>query len=1131
MKKIISLILTAVLALSVFSVSAFANEVETGKPEPTAGPSGEPYLYGGARVGVSNPSTHKNTYVVNYDYSGGGLDIRNDAITGMTYDKTTNTLTIADVHKKSEELFVWYMGNDFKLNVVGENEFGVIYVYNALGFYNTSLNIVGSGTLTVNEQLENESAVNMISEGESPIMGLDIADTVTVNLYSQKNDSGEGEENYPVAALSATAVAPADGGAITVGGKSAPEVKNRRISVEESEMVPVIEVIDRNENFSHGLRVKSKTDPTGVYALSDIMDGVVYLVQRYIYVSDLRMWIVDHSYTDSGFLGKRYTKAEFEAEYDYVYGMAPVKVKYMETYKQDFRGTEGHKLTKDGEAGSVYIGLPTGGTWDWGEDDDYTGNYQIIRAAWDEKQGMYVEDPGFEAVDLMAGELEENGYHFVTETFDELLQLSVWTSDDQSDSTRFELTNNALRRVSDPDGLYIQVGTYSSGDGEEGISVHKVHYNPDTDEHYILYNSYSSSEYFLVSDADLQSGKSDFFYDSETVTRHVRERYLPADYKIDWDLVDAVQIKKESEPDAVYAYKQWKHFSQGTETDKYAIIKIVYNEDLGCYIQDSGFEEYEIYDPDMLDMMGYEVVKANQPIEYVTKGTIDLYEMPVYTDNNGKKYYADHEGNVYSFNDEDVITLGGITYHYGTYMSGLGVDELNDTVSEVETDNYSYWISGPEYHHKGEEAEHIEYPIWVNGEQITSDRLMIPCGEGSAVYNPASNTLTLSNAEITKGAEKDWTYSGVLSQMDQLNIVIMGECIISGTGGDGIGTYNSESYQIGDVYYTAPYDLTICGDGTLTISESTPVYGYGLYCTGNLVIDGVTLNIDSAAAGVWASNLEIKNTEAHIRTSSWYSGIVVNRGNLTFENSTVEAESAEGSGLLLGNDVDVSALTVNSGELKLGGKIGVQGPVDNSVVKVNGGRLEINATEAAFDETFLKDNAKCIVMGEGIGVTSGSLDSKSVVIEETGFGHTVNVDVESFGSEDDEITVTVKNGEGAAVKDASAKGNSARLTLSGIADGDYTVTVSKKNHVARDYALTVSGDTTLTTKIHLLGDVNGDGELTTMDYAKVNAAAKGARQITDEYIKKVADVVADGEITTMDATRINAAAKGARPLW
>ena len=47
------------------------------------------------------------------------------------------------------------------------------------------------------------------------------------------------------------------------------------------------------------------------------------------------------------------------------------------------------------------------------------------------------------------------------------------------------------------------------------------------------------------------------------------------------------------------------------------------------------------------------------------------------------------------------------------------------------------------------------YDLYVNGEQFTSEKLSIACGEGTASYDPNTKTLTLNNATITNGGKSD----------------------------------------------------------------------------------------------------------------------------------------------------------------------------------------------------------------------------------------------------------------------------------------------------------------------------------------------------------------------------------------
>ncbi|MBR4662046.1 MAG: S-layer homology domain-containing protein [Clostridia bacterium] len=267
------------------------------------------------------------------------------------------------------------------------------------------------------------------------------------------------------------------------------------------------------------------------------------------------------------------------------------------------------------------------------------------------------------------------------------------------------------------------------------------------------------------------------------------------------------------------------------------------------------------------------------------------------------------------------------------------------------------------------------YRLWVNNEQLTDDHLTVQCGEGTATFDPAANVLTLDNAQITRGYEEDQLGTGILSFLDEeLTIIVKGDCTITETGGDGIG-----SYDMDDEYQMVPHDFTVKGDGKLTITESEPWYGYGFYCTGSLTLDGVDIEIVSVASGVWANrSLTVQNSKLNVKCSTQFSGFVVNNGSAEFKNSEVYAESANGAGFLLGNDQDSSYLLVSSGDVTLKGKIGAASDTDNSTVSVTGGKLTIEGQDAAFSENFLTDVDQHILLGDGVEVTSGSVDGAAV---------------------------------------------------------------------------------------------------------------------------------------------------------
>lgn len=295
----------------------------------------------------------------------------------------------------------------------------------------------------------------------------------------------------------------------------------------------------------------------------------------------------------------------------------------------------------------------------------------------------------------------------------------------------------------------------------------------------------------------------------------------------------------------------------------------------------------------------------------------------------------------------------------------------DDDAMEFVTDHFSVYVV----------TSHVPtaYDLWVNNEQITEDHLTVQCGEGTATFDPKEYTLTLDNAQITQGAEKDYLGTGILTFLDkELTVVVNGKCSITETGGDGIG-----SYEFDEDYNMVPHDIKVTGDGSLTITESTALYGYGFYCTGKLTLDGVDITINSAATGIWSKSLAIKN-KSHIlsQCSSRFSGIVVNNGGFNLEDSMVVAESTEGVGLLLGNDQDSSSLMLSSGSLTLRGQCGITSDSENSRVGVTGGTLTIEAVQRAISES-ISDKEGAIVLGEGVEVISGGYSEKGVVISDS----------------------------------------------------------------------------------------------------------------------------------------------------
>ena len=142
----------------------------------------------------------------------------------------------------------------------------------------------------------------------------------------------------------------------------------------------------------------------------------------------------------------------------------------------------------------------------------------------------------------------------------------------------------------------------------------------------------------------------------------------------------------------------------------------------------------------------------------------------------------------------------------------------------------------------------------------------------------------------------------------------------------------------------------------------------------------------------------------------------------------------------------------------------------------------------------------------------------------------------SYGEASNAITVQlIPSGETEAVSAFVSDGTSRTgvWSIGGVLPGSYTVRVMKKNHVTREYTLTVGeSDTELDLEIWLLGDVTGDGLVNFSDCSKVLSQSKNPSGATlSGYAWLCGDVTGDSIINFSDYSQVLAQAKGSGSLW
>lgn len=142
---------------------------------------------------------------------------------------------------------------------------------------------------------------------------------------------------------------------------------------------------------------------------------------------------------------------------------------------------------------------------------------------------------------------------------------------------------------------------------------------------------------------------------------------------------------------------------------------------------------------------------------------------------------------------------------------------------------------------------------------------------------------------------------------------------------------------------------------------------------------------------------------------------------------------------------------------------------------------------------------------------------------------TVTGNITSYGNSGDSVTIKLFDAGENVIASCVTTNDTYSLNAT---SGNYTLVVSKANHVTRKYEINV-GTTAISqdVKICLLGDVTGDGNVNTRDWNRVYAHVNETSLLSD-YALKCGDVIGnDGKVTSRDWNRLYAHINETNLLW
>ena len=229
----------------------------------------------------------------------------------------------------------------------------------------------------------------------------------------------------------------------------------------------------------------------------------------------------------------------------------------------------------------------------------------------------------------------------------------------------------------------------------------------------------------------------------------------------------------------------------------------------------------------------------------------------------------------------------------------------------------------------------------VNGTDILkAENNTVICGEGTAVYDSSTQTLTLKNATISVPDEPNvssYCQSGISVGQDphlmrDLKIVLVGENRIITNNNLSNGIYVGSNNN----------SLTISGEGSLSITCNNGKCGiYSASNGGDIIIDGVKLDIRSEGnsgigiqsmsgavtlrngadvscicgkASIYASNSSVTIENSSVRATSIvaFSQAIASSKDLEITNSTVNCSSVGVTIYTVSGDIKISGSTVNA---------------------------------------------------------------------------------------------------------------------------------------------------------------------------------------------------------------------------
>ena len=303
------------------------------------------------------------------------------------------------------------------------------------------------------------------------------------------------------------------------------------------------------------------------------------------------------------------------------------------------------------------------------------------------------------------------------------------------------------------------------------------------------------------------------------------------------------------------------------------------------------------------------------------------------------------------------------------------------------------------------------YDLWVNNTQVTAQNAADVLGDGTVSYDAATNTLTLSGANITECHTADIFTAGIYAEIADLTIDLVGENRITvpieaGDMPDGsevavASTKNIEISGTGKLWSNT-YVVTGAQDVVIKNCEISSDW-ICLGAMGDVTVEDATISGKVGLIGTETGDITLKNT--NVPDGGNYIGMYTETGDITIENCNVTIHSAavdEESTVPIAVGEGGGSFTVKNSVLDIKGNMyGILAPTSAGVFENVSGKIEA-AGAAAYG----------MILGGTASMTGCDLEISCRATEDAACGICAMQDI---GIEDSKLKIDTRTTDESAV--------------------------------------------------------------------------------------------------------------------